>query len=520
MLSGGWRAILDRSGEMWNRVQRDIKGRKVGRMKASRITNVLAVLSAIVAGVTASERSFAQGYETRGTWITAGDHDLVATPLKIGETMSRLSEMGVSTVYVDVWSNGQAGFVSKAVERAAGGVQAPTRLLEDTLIEASRHGLIYFAWFSSGFALGPKDGVSAVRKIHPDWLSRDAKGSDVAPDGSVWLNPAHPEARRFLLDLVLEAVDGYDLDGVQFGDSIGWPAVTMGYDQFTKKAYADDHGGVEPPSDAKDAGWVKWRTDKVNEFAKMLVQEIRAKRPGLLISLSPSLYPASIDEHMLEWPKWGAWKPADSVRLADKTWAGNAQDARWDEFVPRCFTPDFDSFRSAWLEQLRFINEMGGARIRDVAAGMRLSDDGKRPPWEDVQRSIETVRRINARGHVLLSCREVLGGSSAKLTEFYSPSTTGPAIHPVLGPKWRTESTDVFRTIVSNEQGDEVWSGGAAGGTWRPIAFDGERWIYIDRTMFTAGGRFEFSIPQSKYLQMQVVRDRRPELSRQRPGNQ
>jgi putative ABC transport system permease protein len=101
--------------------------------------------------------------------------------------------------------------------------------------------------------------------------------------------PLHPEARRFLLDLVLEAIDTYDLDGIQIDDRIVWPYITMGYDDYTKEIYAKENGGKEPPTDHKDAAWMRWRADKVNEFSKIFVQEVRAARPGLLISLNTQI---------------------------------------------------------------------------------------------------------------------------------------------------------------------------------------------------------------------------------------
>ena len=78
---------------------------------------------------------------------------------------------------------------------------APTRdLLQETLIEAHRNGLIYIAWFEYGFMAAHKDTMNHLRRQKPEWLSRDINGSEVAPNGFVWLNPLHPEARKLLLD--------------------------------------------------------------------------------------------------------------------------------------------------------------------------------------------------------------------------------------------------------------------------------------------------------------------------------
>ena len=96
---------------------------------------------------------------------------------------------------------------------------------------------------------------NTLRKLKPEWLSCDIcdicdiRGGEVAPNGFVWLNPLHPEARRFVLDLMLEAIDKYDLDGVQLDDRIVWPYVTMGYDDYTPAA-------SRPPTRATRPGCV------------------------------------------------------------------------------------------------------------------------------------------------------------------------------------------------------------------------------------------------------------------------
>jgi uncharacterized lipoprotein YddW (UPF0748 family) len=36
---------------------------------------------------------------------------------------------------------------------------------------------------------------------------------------------------------------------------------------------------------------MRWRADKVNEYARQFVRELREARPGLIVSLSPAPYP-------------------------------------------------------------------------------------------------------------------------------------------------------------------------------------------------------------------------------------
>ncbi len=273
--------------------------------------------------------------------------------------------------YVETWKNGYTQYPSELLRRTVGvsqrlarAVQGPSDseaerakpardLLQETLIEAHRNGLIYIAWFEYGFMAAHKSTTSRLREQKPAWLSRDIQGNEVAPNGFIWMNPLHPEARRFLLDLVLEAIDHYDLDGVQLDDRIVWPYVTMGYDDYTKQVYASEHQGRAPPTDYRDPAWMRWRADKVNEYAKWFVQEVRAKRPGLVISLSPAVYPWSWEYYLLEWPKWGAWTAADRMtHLSTQSLAAKQETPRWDEFVAQAYRFSYDALAKTSREAI------------------------------------------------------------------------------------------------------------------------------------------------------------------------
>ena len=229
----------------------------------------------------------ARAAELRGTWVTTTANHAVATPDDTAATMRRLAEIGMNTVYVEVWKNGYTQFPSEVLTRAIGidrnptlgrGVnKTPRDLLQEMLIEAHRNGLVTVAWFEYGFMVAHQSTLNHLRQQKPDWLSRDINGNEVAPNGFVWMNPLHPAARKFLLDLVLEAIDSYDIDGVQLDDRLAWPHAAMGYDDYTRQAYASEHNGQSPPRDYHDPAWMRWRAQKINEYAKEFVREVRAR---------------------------------------------------------------------------------------------------------------------------------------------------------------------------------------------------------------------------------------------------
>jgi uncharacterized lipoprotein YddW (UPF0748 family) len=491
-------------------------------MPQSRTRRFTGILAACVAAIGLSVR--AEGQEVRGTWITTTANSHIATPGDTAQTMRRLAEMGLNTVYVETWKNGYTQFPSETLERVIGvdrrpalvkqdpgdpDVAAPPRdLLHETLTEAHRNGLTFIAWFEYGFMAAHKDTDNHLRRMKPEWLSRDREGGVVAPNGFVWMNPLHPEARRFLLDIVLEAIDTYDLDGVQLDDRIVWPYYTMGYDDFTVAMYRNEHGGEAPPADPKDPGWMRWRADKVNGYSEQFVAEVRAARPGILVSLSPAPYPWCFENYLLEWPTWAAWEPGPDL-------------LRWDEFIPQCYRYDFPAFKATWDQQVENLSRAGaGDRVGDMLAGILTT--GSRPdpvPWEDLRRAVGHVRTTGGGGHVWWYSRGVLDEYPREIAAFYG----GTARDPRFPDAWRTGSIAceldassppafgdglVYRATKMIEKGD-YRAIVKRGGVWRT-----EEIVPADRfsrprelatTIVTrAGGAIEA---------VELIRDRRPDLN-------
>ena len=470
--------------------------------------------------------------EVRGTWITTTANTAIATPADTANTMRRLREIGLNTVYVEVWKNGYTQFPSAVLKRTVGvdrrpalmpqdpsdkadALRQPGRdLLQEMLIEAHRNGLITVAWFEYGFMAAHKSSNPHLRRMKPEWLSRDMNGNEVAPNGFVWMNPLHPQARQFLLDLVLEAVDKYDLDGIQLDDRIVWPYVTMGYDDYTKQAYAAEHNGAAPPADHNDAAWMRWRAEKVNEYAKLFVQEVRAKRPGLLISLSPAVYPWSWQYYLLEWPKWSAWSAVD--RNPNVSASAKLTTPRWDEFIPQVYRFNYPAFEKTWLEQVEHMRVLGGDRQRDLLAGIRVVGEGKDATWDELRESMLLVRKTGGGGHVHWFSRGVLDVYPNPLTAFYG----GHVPSPKFAANWRRTSIPLFRSaaIASGAAATAWFHPDLARGNYRLIGFDGKSWQYvsdhvIDRS--SAGvGRTVFFV-DGNYQEVELIVDRRDDMQRE-----
>lgn len=445
--------------------------------------------------------------EVRGTWLTTTANDALASSENIARTMRRLAQIGLNTVYVECWKNGYAQWPSTVLQRTLGVAQRPAAVLQDpsdkpaaapprdllgeTLIEAHRHGLIFVAWFEYGFMAAHGSTMNHLRRLKPEWLSRNRAGGEVAPNGFVWMNPLHPEARVFLLDLVLEAVDRHDLDGVQFDDRIVWPHVSMGYDAFTLAAYAQAHGGAAPPDDFRDPAWMRWRAVKVDEVARWFVQELRARRPGLVLSLSPAVYPWSWDNYLLDWPRWTAWNSADRLPGAPvRTAAAQAVVPSWDEVVPQAYRLDYAAFESTWSQQTAAVQAAGAdrpQRPQRLLPGIRIVGDGRASSWAQLRDSIALARRLGQGGHVLWFSTGVLDLYPRELQALYAAH--GPAHSPRFPVGWRPAPV-LLKPLGRRWAADVV-----PAGRYRIVGLQDGRWSDLRTLEQAAAGPLDIALP-------------------------
>lgn len=436
--------------------------------------------------------------EVRGTWVTTTANTAIATPADTHASMQHLREMGLNTVYVEVWKNGYTQFPSETLDELIGlerrphlmpGHEAypadqlgdqPRDLLEETLIAAHRNQLIYIGWFEYGFMAAYKETDNHLREQYPEWMTTTLDGSLVSDQNPfIWMNPMRPECQEFLMGIVLEAVDKYDLDGVQLDDRIAWP-VTMGYDDYTKAVYAEEHNGAEPPADPRDPDWIAWRSGKVTEFADRFYRELKRRRPNLLVSISPAVYPWSLTNYNCDWKTWN-------------------DRGLMDEYVPQVYRMNYETFVPTWEEQVR----TAGDRVDRLIAGLRIVGDGPDTTWEDVVKEIELVREAGAGGHVHWFSRGVLEVYPLQFEAFYDVPNQGQAPNPLLPADWRPAP------IVGEPTEGGQWAFDVSTpGQYRVIVRRGEVWTEHSSRAFPAGTT---QIEVSDAEQVELLVDRRGE---------
>lgn len=245
--------------------------------------------------------------EIRAVWLTTSDTDTLLDRPKMKEAMANLASLHFNTIYPVVWNSGYALYPSKVAQEAQiqpfvhKGLQGQEPLKE-LIEEAHRYKMLVLPWFEFGFMAPP---TSELALKHPNWLTKAQDGTQTTYSAAgevVWLNPFHPEVQKFITALVIEVVNNYDIDGIQFDDHLCLP-VKLGYDTYTTNLYKQETG-LEPPKNYTDADWMRWRANKLTEFVAQLNQTIKAQNPNKILSISPNPYHTAYNSFLQDWLDW------------------------------------------------------------------------------------------------------------------------------------------------------------------------------------------------------------------------
>ncbi|NJN24122.1 MAG: family 10 glycosylhydrolase [Acaryochloridaceae cyanobacterium RL_2_7] len=260
--------------------------------------------------------------EIRGVWLTNVDSEVLFSKENLEAGLDQVVDLNLNTVYPTVWNWGYTLYPSAVAESTFGvrqGLypdlepqgrnealekeQLNRDMLQELITLAHERGLAVMPWMEFGF-MAPAD--SRLVQQHSDWVTQRADGSQIKMEGShprVWLNPFHPGVRQFLIDLTLEIVKRYEIEGIQYDDHLGLP-VAYGYDPYTVELYKSQHDGIAPPQDESDLEWMQWRADLISEWVADLFTAIKAENPKVTVSLSPNPAQWAYDTFLQDWVKW------------------------------------------------------------------------------------------------------------------------------------------------------------------------------------------------------------------------
>ncbi|WP_019909639.1 family 10 glycosylhydrolase [Paenibacillus sp. HW567] len=225
--------------------------------------------------------------EMRGAWIstvfnldwpstaTAGNAD--KQKKEFDSLLDKLQATGFNAVFVQVRPSGDSLYPSVLVpwSKVLTGTQGKNPgydPLEYMVSAAHARGMQFHAWFNPFRATTDASTTSLasnhVAKAHPEWI--------VKADNKLYINPGIPEARQHIIDVVMEVVKGYNIDGVHLDDYF-YPSGVSFADSEAFKTY--NPKGISSIAD--------WRRDNINDFISKLGQSIHGVKSGVSFGVSP-----------------------------------------------------------------------------------------------------------------------------------------------------------------------------------------------------------------------------------------
>lgn len=257
--------------------------------------------------------------------------------------------------------------------------------LEFAINEAHARGIELHAWFNPfRAAIHTNDVLAAnhVARTHPEWTRRYG--------GQLWLDPGEPDARRYVLDSIIEVVRRYAIDGVHIDDYF----------------YPYPKGGAEFPDDAtwerRGGGMSRadWRRDNINRFVEEMYRSVKGAKSSVKVGISP----------------FGIWRPRVPATIEaglDSYGQLFADSRKWlaegwcDYLTPQLYwacEPAKQSF-PVLLDWWRAQSTAG----KPIWPGIATERIGSARPASEIARQIELTRRgTSSPGHIHWSMKALM----------------------------------------------------------------------------------------------------------------
>ena len=231
--------------------------------------------------------------EMRGAWIATYSNidwpNRTQTPAQQRAAFLSILEhhkaTGLNTLYIQVRSQCDAMYQSSIEPWSADltGTQGkppaePWDPMQFMIEECHKRGIEFHAWLNPYRAAGnsnslPSFSESHVAKKHPEWL---------LSQGTLRvLDPGLQAVREYILSVITDIVNRYDVDGIHFDDYFYPPAAPAGTTPYNDDAsFASDPRGFTNRAD--------WRRDNVNLLIKKVNDTIIHLKPWVKFGVSPS----------------------------------------------------------------------------------------------------------------------------------------------------------------------------------------------------------------------------------------
>ena len=369
------------------------------QMHKTQVVLLLVLVSLVCAGC--GRQMFTGKREARGVWLSRFEYTgerARFTPEQAQErirtVLERARKARFNMVFFQARGNGDAFYKS--------GLEPWSDLLTGTLGQdpgwdplqyaidiAHRQGLELHVWINTFPAWrGVKPPTeSTPRQIyleHPNWLVADSQGVPMPlADHYVSLSPGVPAARQHILDVVMDIVEHYDVDGVHF-DYIRYP------EGGTIRGYSHDSISVARFNSVEgnpyQLSWDAWQREQVNQFVFDVYNRTTARKPWVKVSA------AVIGKY-----EGTGWTAYDAAYQDPRRWM---ELGKMDFIVPMVYwerehpTHPFVPLIQQWADRVAY----GRYVLPGVLVGLE-----RRYGWSELAAEVDEVRKLGLPGVVYFS---------------------------------------------------------------------------------------------------------------------
>lgn len=227
-------------------------------------------------------------YEVRAAWITAvygldWPRTKATTPASIQkqkeelvETLDKLKEANFNTVLFQARTRGDVLYKSdiepyNSILTGKSGKDPGYDPLAFAVEECHKRGMECHAWMVT-IPLGGRKHVASLGKQS---VTRRQPKICVPYKREYFLNPGNPKTKEYLMSLVKEVVERYDVDGVHF-DYLRYPERAFRFpDSYDYRKYGNGRSLDQ------------WRRDNITEILRYIYKGVKQLKPWVKVSTCP-----------------------------------------------------------------------------------------------------------------------------------------------------------------------------------------------------------------------------------------
>ena len=307
-------------------------------------------------------------------WPPDASSDIQKNTLR--DIIHTCKEIGLNTIAFQVVAQGNAMYKSDRLPWAPWLTGEPGKdpgwdPLEYLIKEAHALGMEVHAGFNV-FRVGNSTPRSKTHEplhvidAYPEWVE--------TVDGNYYINPGYPDARKWIIENVLEIVENYEIDGIRF-DYLRYPSGGFPEDWQLFREYN--------PNEKDNLN--DWRRDNINEFVRDVYPAIKDIKPWMKVGSTPIGHYYS--------PNYPAFSGYEHAFQDSRRWL---EEEVHDYLTPQLYFDIEDSDDTAQFELLtrEWIDETPD---RHIYIGM-----GPYKPnvYPEIPAQIDTVREAGGDGQI------------------------------------------------------------------------------------------------------------------------